>query len=70
MRFRLGSIDETDTELFGMSPSVREAFVVALRELAASDAPLSAASGWLTVELRQNQRIAPKGLFSSHVGKL
>ncbi|MCI4333536.1 MAG: hypothetical protein L3K01_07455 [Thermoplasmata archaeon] len=28
------------------------------------------APGWYTAELRQNQRVAPEGLFSLHVGLL
>ncbi|MGC2288764.1 MAG: hypothetical protein WA688_02765 [Thermoplasmata archaeon] len=53
-----------------MPPAVREVFIAAFRELAASDAPVMRGNDWYTEELRQNQRIAPGGLFSLHVGAL
>jgi hypothetical protein len=68
--FRLESIEEADTEFLGLPPDVREVFISAFRELAASDSPLAAAPGWYTEELRQKQRVAPEGVFSLHVGAL
>jgi hypothetical protein len=68
--FRIESIGEADIEFLGLPPAVRETFIAAFRELAASDSPVIFASGWHTEELRQNQRIAPEGLYSLHVGEL
>jgi hypothetical protein len=68
--FRIESIDETDAEFLGLPPPVREVFISAFRELAASEKPTLKGPGWYTEELRQNQRIAPGGLFSLHVGDL
>lgn len=70
MPFRLDSIEEADEEFLSLPPAVREVFIAAFRELAAAETPLLRGSGWYTEELRQNQRIAPGGLFSLHVGKL
>lgn len=70
MPFRIESIAEADTELLALPPSVREVCITAFRELAVSDSPLVSAPGWYTEELRQNQRVAPEGLFSLHVGVL
>ncbi|MFY9716762.1 MAG: hypothetical protein WAK40_02340 [Thermoplasmata archaeon] len=68
--FRLDSIEVADTEFLGLPPPVREVFITAFRELAVSDSPVALAPGWFTEELRQDQRIAPEGLFSLHVGDL
>jgi len=68
--FRLESIEEADTEFLALPPDVREVFISAFRELAASDAPLVRGPGWFTEELRQRQRIAAEGLFSLHVQDL
>jgi hypothetical protein len=68
--FRLESIEEADIEFLGLPPRVRETFIAAFRELAVSETPVTSASGWYTEELRQNQRIAPEGLYSLHVGEL
>lgn len=67
MAFRLESIDEADVEFLGLPPAVREVFIAAFRELAASETPLARGRGWYTEELRQNQRVAHGGLFSLHV---
>jgi hypothetical protein len=68
--FRIESIDEADGEFLGLPPLVREVFISAFRELAAAEKPLLKGPGWYTEELRQNQRIAPQGLFSLHVRDL
>lgn len=70
MPFLLESIDEADAEFLALPPEVRETFIAAFRELAASASPVISARGWYTEELRQHQRIAPEGLFSLHVGEL
>jgi hypothetical protein len=68
--FRLESIEEADTEFLALPPDVREVFIAAFRELAASDTPLVRGPEWYTEELRQRQRIAAEGLFSLHVQNL
>jgi hypothetical protein len=68
--FLIQSIDEADGEFLGLPPPVREVFITAFRELAASETPIIRGPGWFVEELRQNQRIAPEGLFSLHVGEL
>jgi hypothetical protein len=68
--FRIDSIDEADDEFLGLPPTVREIFISAFRELAVAEGPILKGPGWFTEELRQNQRIAPGGLFSLHVGDL
>jgi hypothetical protein len=68
--FRIESIFEADEEFLGLPPAVREVFIAAFRELAAAEAPVIRGTGWYVEELRQNQRIAPGGLFSLHVGAL
>jgi hypothetical protein len=68
--FRVESIEEADIEFLGLPPPVRETYIAAFRELAVSDTPAIAASAWYSEELRQNQRIAPEGLYSLHVGEL
>jgi hypothetical protein len=68
--FRIRSIDEADEEFLGLPPDVREVFIAAFRELAASESPIVAGPGWFVEELRQNRRVAPDGLFSLHVGAL
>jgi hypothetical protein len=68
--FRIESIEEADIEFLGLPPPVREIFISAFRELAVSETPVVAASGWYTEELRQNQRVATEGVFSLHVGQL
>lgn len=70
MTFQIESVDEADEEFLSLPPTVREVFIGAFRELAASDSPIVAGSGWYTEELRQNQKVAPGGLFSLHVGVL
>ncbi|MGC2288766.1 MAG: hypothetical protein WA688_02775 [Thermoplasmata archaeon] len=70
MPFRIDSIDDADAEFLSLPPAVREVFIAAFRELAASNAPVLRGNGWHTEELRQNQRIAHGGLFSVHVGAL
>ncbi len=70
MPFRLDSIDEADLEFLTVPREIREAFIVAFRELMAADSPVLHGPGWFTGKLRQNRRIAPEGLFSLHVGKL
>lgn len=70
MPFQIDSIDEADEEFLSLPPAVREVFIAAFRELAASGSPTLTGIGWYTEELRQNQRIAPGGLFSLHVGTL
>ena len=69
MSFVIESIDEADTEFLALPPDVRETFIAAFRELAASESPVTSAPGWFTEELRQRQRIALEGLFSLHVGE-
>jgi hypothetical protein len=68
--FRLDSIEEADLEFLTIPRQVREAFIVAFRELMAAESPVLSGPGWFTEELRQNQRIAPEGLYSLHVGEL
>jgi hypothetical protein len=68
--YRLESIEEADGEFLGLPPPVREVFISAFRELAVAEQPILKGPGWYTEELRQNQRIAPEGLFSLHVGDL
>jgi hypothetical protein len=68
--FRIDSTDKADGEFPGLPPPVREVFIVAFRELAAAEKPILKGPGGYTEELRQNQRIAPAGLFSLHVGDL
>jgi hypothetical protein len=68
--FRVQSIDEADTEFLALPPNVRETFIAAFRELAASDTPARSGNGWHVEELRQRQRIASEGLFSLHVAGL
>jgi hypothetical protein len=68
--FRIQSIDAADEEFLGLPPDVREVFIAAFRELAAAETPITRGPGWFIEELRQNQRIAPEGLFSLHVGEL
>jgi hypothetical protein len=68
--FRLDSIDEADEEFLSLPPAVHEAFITAFRELAVTENPVLSGADWSTEELRQNQRVAPEGLFSLHVGKL
>jgi hypothetical protein len=68
--FRLDSIDEADEEFLSLPPAVREVFITAFRELAAAQSPVLNGPDWSTEELRQNQRVAPEGLYSLHVGKL
>ena len=70
MPFRLQSIEEADTEFLALPPHVREVFIAAFRELAASDRPVVRGPEWYTEELRQRQRIAADGLFSLHVQNL
>ena len=70
MPFRLESVEEADTEFLALPPDVREVFIAAFRELAASDTPLVRGLEWYTEELRQRQRIAAEGLFSLHVRNL
>ncbi|MCI4343147.1 MAG: hypothetical protein L3J92_03405 [Thermoplasmata archaeon] len=70
MPFRIESIDDADGEFLGLPPPVREVFISAFRELAVAEKPVLKGPGWYTEELRQNQRIAPEGLFSLHVGEL
>ncbi|MGI0133001.1 MAG: hypothetical protein ACREDK_07945 [Thermoplasmata archaeon] len=70
MPFRVESIDEADVEFLAIPPEVREVFIVAFRELTAGDAPVIAGVGWRVEALRQNQRIAPEGLYALHVGDL
>jgi hypothetical protein len=68
--FVLRSIDEADAEFLALPPDVREVFIAAFRELAASGSPVTSAVGWYTEELPQRRRIAPEGVFSLHVGGL
>jgi hypothetical protein len=68
--FRLLSIDEADTEFLALPAGVRETFIASFRELMASAYPICSGSDWYVEELRQNQRLAPEGLFSLHVGSL
>jgi hypothetical protein len=68
--FRLESIEEADTEFLALPPDVREVFIAAFRELAASESPLARGSEWYVEELRQRQRVAAGGLFSLHVRNL
>lgn len=70
MPFVIESIDEADEEFLALPPQIREQFISAFRELAASGSPITSAPGWYTEELRQRQRIAPEGLFSLHVAEL
>ena len=70
MPYRLQSVEEADTEFLALPPDVREVFIAALRELAASDTPLARGPEWYAEELRQRQRIATEGLFSLHVRNL
>jgi hypothetical protein len=59
-----------DAEFLAIPVAQREVFVSAFRELAAADNPKISGPGWIVDELRQNQRIAPEGLYSLHVGKM
>jgi phage-related protein len=68
--FRLESIEEADTEFLALPPGVREVFIAAFREIAASATPLARGPEWYSEELRQRQRIAVEGLFSLHVRSL
>ena len=70
MSFRVLSVDEADVEFLALPASVRETFIAAFRELAAVNDPVCSGPGWFVEELRQNQRVAPEGLFSLHVGQL
>ena len=70
MTFRLESVQEAETEFLALPPDVREVFIAAFRELAASETPLVRGPEWYTEELRQRQRIANEGLFSLHVRNL
>ncbi|MGA8302744.1 MAG: hypothetical protein WA691_00380 [Thermoplasmata archaeon] len=70
MPFRLDTIDEADEEFLSIPPQIREIFIGAFRELAVAETPVLRGQGWYTEELHQNQRIAPEGLFSLHVGRL
>ena len=70
MSFRLLSIDEADVEFLALPSDVRETFISAFRELALVTNPVCSGPGWFVEELRQNQRVAPEGLFSLHVGQL
>jgi len=65
--FRVQSIDEANTEFLALPPVVREIFIAAFRELAASETPISRGPEWYSEELRQRQRIATGGVFSLHV---
>jgi hypothetical protein len=68
--FRVESSEPADIEFLGLPPAIREVFITAFHELAVSDNRVTSASGWYTEELHQNQRVAPEGLFSLHVGEL
>ena len=70
MTFLVQSIAEADPEFLALPSEVRERFIAAFRELAAADDPVCSGNGWYIEELRQNQRIAPEGLYSLHVGEL
>ena len=70
MPFRVLSIDEADTEFLALPSHIRESFIAAFRELAASDRPVCSGRDCYVEELHQNQRVAPDGLFSLHVGQL
>ena len=70
MPFRLESIEEANIEFLALPVDVREVFIAAFRELAASDTPLARGPDWYTEELRQRQRIVTEGLFSLHVRNL
>ena len=70
MPFRLRSIEEADAEFLALPADVREVFITAFRELAATDSPVAEGPGWFSEELRQRQRIAREGLFSLHVSEL
>ena len=70
MPFRVRRKRIADPEFYSMPSPVRETFIAAFRELAASRTPLASGPGWYVAELRQNQRIAPEGLYSVHVGPL
>jgi hypothetical protein len=68
--FRLESIEAADTEFLALPPEVREVSIAAFREIAAGATPLARGPEWYSEELRQRQRIAPRGLFSLHVRNL
>jgi hypothetical protein len=68
--FEIASIDEAEIEFLALPTEVRESFIAAFRELAASGSPMVSARGWHIEELRQRQRVAPEGLYSLHVGEL
>lgn len=70
MPFRIESVRIADTEFLAIPHAVREVFIAAFRELAATDDPLTSGPGWSVAELRQNQRVALEGLYSLHVGRL
>lgn len=70
MTLRLLAIEEAEVEFLALPREIREVFISAFRELAVSDNPLISGSDWHIAALRQNQKIAPEGLFSLHVGKL
>ena len=67
MPFVLRSIDEADAEFLALPPEVREVFIAAFRELAASESPVTSSAGGYTEELRQRKRMAPEGVFSLHL---
>ena len=70
MPFKVESIDEADDEFLALPPDIREIFISAFRELAASASPVFSGPIWFTEELQQRQKIAPEGLFSLHVHDL
>jgi hypothetical protein len=65
--FVVRSDEEADPEFLALPPDVQEVFIVAFRELAASEDPLCSGHGWFVEELRQKQRVALEGVFSVHV---
>lgn len=68
MTFKVSSIDEADPEFLALPFEVRETFIAAFRELEAADSPICSGLNWNVDELRQNQNVAPEGLYSVHVG--
>jgi hypothetical protein len=53
-----------------MPYDIRETLIAMFRELAVSDSPEISGPAWYIDKLRQNQRVAPEGLYSVHVAEL
>lgn len=69
MAFRIRRKLVCDSEFLGLPPCVRETFIAVFRELAVSDTPILNGGEWYIEELRQKQKLIPKGMFSVHVSE-